>query len=205
MSYLPKETLRLLITFQDFWQEMNISRKTVDFCHNWTYHFYRRKPYVFDHFSKYLTGNEHFEKNGEFLSQLDISIFDQKMMVSTAGRKTQLHHYWWSYGWIGFCSYDSGTMAYSDYSTSAVVRVRASSPAWRYHYNVRLYSIDFRWVIYQILNNVILRVRASSPRHDDIIIMSDYILLIFDELYIKFWIMSFWGSGRAARGMTISL
>ena len=118
---------------------------------------------LFDHFSKYLAGNEHFEKNCGFLSQLNISIFDQKMMVSTAGRKTQLHRYWWSYGWIGFCSYDSGTMAYSDYSTSAVVRVRASSPAWRYHYNIRLYSIDFRWV------------------------------------YIKFWITSFWGFGRAAR------
>ena len=43
-------------------------------------------------------------------------------------------------------SYDSGTMAYSDYSTYAIARVRASSPAWRYHYNIRLYSIDFRWV-----------------------------------------------------------
>ena len=28
--------LMLLITFQHFWQEMNISRKTVNFCHNWT-------------------------------------------------------------------------------------------------------------------------------------------------------------------------
>ena len=99
---------------------------------------------------------------------------------------------------------DSGMMAYSDYSTSAVVRVRASSPAWRYYYNVRLSSIDFRWVLYQILNNVILRVRTSSPRHDDIIIMSDYILLISDELYIKFWIMSFRGSGRAARSSDIT-
>ena len=42
--------------------------------------------------------------------------------------------------------HDSGMMAYSDYSTSAIVRVRASSPAWRYHYNIRLYSIDFRWL-----------------------------------------------------------
>ena len=69
---------------------------------------------------------------------------------------------------------DSGIMACSDYSTSAVVRVRASSPAWRYyynvrfnawryHYNVRFNSVDFRWV------------------------------------HINFWIMLFRGSGRAAR------
>ena len=54
---------------------------------------------------------------------------------------------------------DSGIMACFDYSTSAVVRVRASSPAWRYYYNVRFNlwryhynvgfnSTDFRWVCY---------------------------------------------------------
>ena len=131
-------------TSQIFWQEKNISSKNhkID---NWsTGRIPRMKSHTIDHVSNFL-------------------VFDRKMMISTAGRKTQLHHYWWSYGWIGFCSYDSGTMAYSDYSTSAIVRVRASSPAWRYHYNVRLYSIDFRWVLYQILNNVISRVRASSP------------------------------------------
>ena len=73
-----------------------------------------------------------------------------------------------------FIKSDSGIMACSDYSTSAVVRVRASSPAWRYYcnvrfnawryyYNVRFNSADFRWV------------------------------------HINFWIMLFRGSGRAAQ------
>ena len=55
--------------------------------------------------------------------------------------------------------HDSATMAYFDYSTSAVVRVWASSPAWRYYYNVRFnlwryhYNVGFnstvfRWVCY---------------------------------------------------------
>ena len=54
---------------------------------------------------------------------------------------------------------DSRIMACCDYSTSAVVRVWACSPAWRYYYNVRFNlwryhynvgfnSTDFRWVCY---------------------------------------------------------
>ena len=52
--------LTFLTTSQDFCQKMNIPSKTRN-NDNWsTCHIYRRKPYVFDHFPRFLTETEHF-------------------------------------------------------------------------------------------------------------------------------------------------
>ena len=71
--------LMFLTTSHDFWQELNISSRNLK-NENWsTWHIYRRKPYVFHHFPIFLA---------------EYMIFDQKLMVSIAGRKSRFDDYW---------------------------------------------------------------------------------------------------------------
>ena len=57
--------LMFLITSQDFWQKLNISSRNLK-NENWaTCHIYRRKPYVFDHFHRFLTETEYFEQKSQ--------------------------------------------------------------------------------------------------------------------------------------------
>ena len=107
--HIPQGKYHKSITSRNFWQKMDIPSKNLTIDHWSTGRIPRGKYHKIDYTSNFL-------------------IFDQKMMISTAGRKNRLDHYWWFYDTITILE----TILRCITVKHAFQRVRASSPAAHY-------------------------------------------------------------------------
>ena len=87
-----------------FWRFLTFLAISDSFNRNWknrSNSIHTRKSHKIDHFLEILNISDRlWQFRAELKKSCKYLIFDQKLMVSVAGRKSRFDHYWWRYRWF---------------------------------------------------------------------------------------------------------